>query len=379
MPMKRLTVMLISLPLFCHAAFANNSQKSEIELIKKQLVELQKRLADLEAKANQQSEPNTQNVATAKTNTAQPKKPEDGTIKLYATLRPTYGYIEEQDDELMDIQDALSHAGFKSTYQFQPGWQAIAHGEWSIDLGNNGDFGKARQVYVALDSPIGQIGLGKQRPVQYTLIAEYVDIFNHRSSPFAYDVESPFFVNNLVTYENQFNDFKFMIGGQFDGDNGDDFADFINTGLGYSSNGLHLSLTYSTQNDFNEQQIKIGETEVLAGMAALDITDNLYAAIAYQDVDYQRLTPRSGSTLDVSLGYRFHPLYRAKLGFFDFDDGINAYGSNSHQGANLTLEWLPSDNLRFHLEYLTKDFDFLLDSQSISIGFRYDYSQQWAY
>ena len=170
-----------------------------------------------------------------------------------------------------------------------------------------------------------------------------------------------------------------MIGGQFDGDNGDDFADFINTGLGYSSTGLHLSLTYSTQNDFNEQQIKIGETEVLAGMAALDITDNLYAAIAYQDVDYQRLTPRSGSTLDVSLGYRFYPLYRAKLGFFDFDDGINAYSSNSHQGANLTLEWLLSDNLRFHLEYLTKDFDFLLDSQSISIGFRYDYSQQWAY
>ena len=376
--MKRFNILLCAPLLFSHVAHANDNQANEIELIKQQLVALQKRLADLEAKASQQA-PTNKNDVPENPEGLQPKKNEDGSIKLYATLRPTYGYIEDHNDDFWDIQDALSHAGFKSTYQFKPGWQAIAHGEWSIDLGNNGDFGKARQVYVALDSPVGQFGLGKQRPVQYTLIAEYVDIFNHRSSPFAYDVESPFFVNNLVTYENQISDFKFMIGGQFDGDSGDDFADFINTGLGYSRNGLHLALTYSRQNDYNQQQLKIGKTEVVAGMAALDISDNLYAAIAYQDVDYQRVNSRSGSTLDVSLAYRFHPLYRAKLGFFDFDDGNSKLETKSHQGANLTLEWLPSDNLRFHLEYLTKDFDALNDTQSISVGFRYDYSQQWAY
>ncbi|MGB0986803.1 MAG: porin [Pseudoalteromonas spongiae] len=376
--MKRFNLLLCAPLLFAHVAHADTSQENEIELIKQQLLELQKRLADLEAKAKQQGATNKNDMPESP-EVLQPKKREDGSIKLYATLRPTYGYIEDQNDDFWDIQDALSHAGFKSTYQFKPGWQAIAHGEWSIDLGNNGDFGKARQVYVALDSPIGQFGLGKQRPVQYTLIAEYVDIFNHRSSPFAYDVESPFFVNNLVTYENQISDFKFMVGGQFDGDSGDDFADFINTGLGYSRNGLHLALTYSRQNDYNQQQLKIGKTEVVAGMAALDISDNLYAAIAYQDVDYQRVNSRSGSTLDVSLAYRFHPLYRAKLGFFDFDDGNSKLETKSHQGANLTFEWLPSDNLRFHLEYLTKDFDALNDTQSISVGFRYDYSQQWAY
>ncbi|WP_394224889.1 porin [Pseudoalteromonas spongiae] len=376
--MKRFNLLLCAPLLFGHVAHANNSQTNEIELIKQQLLELQKRLADLEAKASKQGATN-KNDMPENPEVLQPKKSEDGSIKLYATLRPTYGYIEDQNDDFWDIQDALSHAGFKSTYQFKPGWQAIAHGEWSIDLGNNGDFGKARQVYVALDSPIGQFGLGKQRPVQYTLIAEYVDIFNHRSSPFAYDVESPFFVNNLVTYENQISDFKFMVGGQFDGGSGDDFADFINTGLGYSRNGLHLALTYSRQNDYNQQQLKIGKTEVVAGMAALDISDNLYAAIAYQDVDYQRVNSRSGATLDVSLAYRFHPLYRAKLGFFDFDDGNSNRETKSHQGANLTFEWLPSDNLRFHLEYLTKDFDALDDTQSISVGFRYDYSQQWAY
>ncbi|KPV98498.1 hypothetical protein AN214_00259 [Pseudoalteromonas sp. P1-9] len=376
--MKRFNILLCAPLLFSHVAHANDNQANEIELIKQQLVALQKRLAGLEAKASQQGATNKNDVPENPEG-LQPKKNEDGSIKLYATLRPTYGYIEDHNDDFWDIQDALSHAGFKSTYQFKPGWQAIAHGEWSIDLGNNGDFGKARQVYVALDSPVGQFGLGKQRPVQYTLIAEYVDIFNHRSSPFAYDVESPFFVNNLVTYENQINDFKFMIGGQFDGDSGDDFADFVNTGLGYSRNGLHLALTYSTQDDYDQQQIKIGKTEVVAGMAALDISDNLYAAIAYQDVDYQRVNSRSGTTLDVSLAYRFHPLYRAKLGFFDFDDGNSKLETKSHQGANLTFEWLPSDNLRFHLEYLTKDFDALKDTQSISVGFRYDYFQQWAY
>ncbi|WP_372768307.1 porin [Pseudoalteromonas sp.] len=377
--MKLFNLLFYASSLFCNEVLANTNQVSEIESIKKQLVELQKRLADLEAKATQQTVSNSSDKQAVKTEDVNVNHNDDSTIKLYATLRPTYGYNEVHNDKFWDIQDALSHAGFKSTYQIKPNWKAIAHGEWSIDLGNNGDFGKARQVYVAVESPIGQFGLGKQRPAQYTLIAEYVDIFNHRSSPFAYDVESPFFINNLVTYENQFNDFKLMIGGQFDGNAGDDFADFINMGLGYSRSGLHLALTFSTRNDFNGQQSKVGKTEVLAGMAALDITEKLYAAIAYQYVDYQRSNRKSGSTLDVSLGYHFHPLYRAKVGFFDFDDGMPSLLSNSHQGTNLTLEWLPRENLRFHLEYLIKDFDVFQDTRAISIGFRYDFSQQWAF
>ena len=107
-----------------------------------------------------------------------------------------------------------------------------AHSEWSIDLGNNGDFGKARQIYVALDSPIGKFALGKQRPVQYTLIAEHVDIFNHRNSPFACDVYRPFFVDDMATYQKSFDRIKFMLAGQFDGDNDINSADFVNTGLG---------------------------------------------------------------------------------------------------------------------------------------------------
>ena len=120
-----------------------------------------------------------------------------------------------------------SNAGIKSTFEFSANWKAILHGEWGVDLSNNGDFGKARQVYVALDSPYGQVGIGKQRPVQYSFIAEYVDIFNHSLSPFAYDPESPFFVNNLLTYKKQINAFTWMLASQFDGENTNDDSDFF--------------------------------------------------------------------------------------------------------------------------------------------------------
>jgi predicted porin len=122
-------------------------------------------------------------------------------LRVYATVRPTFGYIDENDEKLWDVRDALSHAGFKATTHFDEEWSAVLHGEWGIDLSNNGDFGKARQVYIALNSPVGTIGIGKKRPAQYLFIAEYVDIFNHSNSPFSYDPESIFFVDNLITYK----------------------------------------------------------------------------------------------------------------------------------------------------------------------------------
>ncbi len=373
----KLSYISLFISLCCCPVYADEYQ-DEIAAIKKQLAELQKRLAKLEGK--NQDAPKAKNSAKLTPEQVAPKAVnEKGDIKVYASLRPTYGYAEQADDGFWDIQDALSNAGFKSTYSFIPGWSAIAHGEWSVDLGNNGDFGKARQVYVALSSPYGQIGLGKQRPAQYTLIAEYVDLFNHRSSPFAFDMESPFFVNNMVTYQKQFDRVKFMLGAQFDGEHNQDGADFINTGLGYSNNGLHMSVTYSSKDVFDDKNVKLGNTDVLAAMIAKDFTANLYGAMAYQDVDYNHVMSRSGSTFDVSLGYRFHPSYRAKLGYFDFDDGQLNLESLSHNGGNITLEWLPSDNLRFHLEYLTKSFDILPNFYSVSMGFRYDYSQIWSY
>ncbi len=364
-PTKTMLVLsgLLSLPLY-----ATESSSNDISQVKQELELLKNKLEKLEAAQ-----------ATAKTQSSKEVTSSKGEVKVYASLRPTFGRIDDHGDDFSDVQDALSNAGFKSTYEFKPGWTAIMHGEWSVDIANNADFGTARQVYVGVRTPYGQVAIGKQRPVQYTLIAEYVDIFNHRSSPFAYDVEGPFFVDNLVTYEHTIDNFKFMLGGQFNGPSGEDDNDFFNTGLAYDADGLHLALAYSSKNEFDENDIKLGGVDVLGFSVAKEFDSGVYAAAAYQSVDYDFIQERDGDTVDVSLGYRFAPEYRVKVGYFAFDDGKVDAETENHDGANLTLEWLPSDNLRFHLEYLTKSYDELEDSDSITIGFRYDYANTWQY
>jgi len=373
---------LVLSALTCMGASANDVN-SEIALLKKQLALLQSKIEQLEKNQSATKTVDKQVVTTktepvVETRVAKNQK-SNKDIKLYASLRPTFGYIDEGDNEVFDVRDALSNAGFKSTYAFKDGWKAILHGEWSIDLSNNADFGKARQVYVAVDSPFGQVGIGKQRPVQYTLIAEYADIFDHSNSPYAYDQESPFFVNNLLTYKKTFNNFTWMLAGQFDGENGKDKNDFFNGGLSYDKDNLHVAVTYSTKDIIDEGDVDIGSNNVYAGGVAYTFDNDLYVALAYQSVDYQRdsLADRDGHTFDLSFAYPLGEYYKVKTGVFDFEDGYDSAMSRDHSGANLTFEWLPADSLRFHVEYLYRDFDQMSDFSSISFGFRYDYSQIW--
>lgn len=202
-----------------------NDLQQELRLLKEQLALLQNKVIALEkliekspesvGSINQLSKPVKTTKSMVKSETEINKD-----IKLYASLRPTIGHIDENSESAWDVRDALSNAGFKSTFQFKENWTAILHGEWSIDLSNNANFGKARQVYVAVDTPYGKVGIGKQRPVQYLFIAEYSDIFDHSNSPFAYDTESPFFVDNMVTYQLKSGDFTWMLASQFDGEEG---------------------------------------------------------------------------------------------------------------------------------------------------------------
>lgn len=166
------------------------TEKQELALLKREMAKLLQRIEDLEAKIDKQSLPQkTSSGEKQKVVASEEEKAhvvnENNNVRVYATLRPTFGYIDENNDNNFDVKDALSHAGFKAESEFKKDWTAILHGEWGIDLSNNGDFGKARQVYVAVDSPYGRIGIGKQRPVQYLFLAEYVDIFNHGASPFS--------------------------------------------------------------------------------------------------------------------------------------------------------------------------------------------------
>lgn len=357
-----------------------------LEELKLHLEILQKKIAQLE----KQQMASIDSVAKAKKDSQKSKQePTDklakntNSLKVYGTIRPTFGYIDENDTTQADIRDALSHAGFKATSEIDEGWSATLHGEWGIDLSNNGDFGKARQVYVALNSPVGTVGIGKQRPAQYLFIAEYVDIFDHGSSPFAYDPESIFFVDNLVTYNYKNNGYTWMAAAQFNGDDGDNYSDLVNLGLSYDNKGLHVAATYLTQGAHNSiNNDTIGDDETYAAAIAYDFDSGLYLALGYQDKEYQRINgemDRDGHTLDASAAYWLAKEYRLKLGYFDFSDGFSHDQSHDFSGFNTTLEWIPKPWLRFHLEYLQRDFDYLDDFSSVSIGFRYDFSKQWQY
>jgi uncharacterized coiled-coil protein SlyX len=363
-------VALLSLIYAVNVSATSNTQ-DEIALLKAQLKLLQQKIEALEkAQANHSAaKKSAPNPGMDKPGKAKPDKD----LKFYATIRPTYGYIDNAGESTLDVRDALSHMGVKSTHQFSNDFKATLHGEWGIDLSNNGDFGKARQVYVALDTPLGEVGIGKQRPAQYLYIAEYIDIFNHASSPFAYDPESIFFVNNFLTYSKQFGDFTFKAGAQYDGENGDNYSDLFNAGLSYDVDNLHLAMTYQN-NQVYDAETHLGENSILAFSGAYTFPSDLYLAVGYQDKQYDRIisNDRDGSTFDISLGYPITKHYKLKLGYFDFDDGQDNSG-DGFDGYNVTLEWLPADKLRFHLEYLTKDFANNSGFDSISVGFRYDY------
>ncbi len=271
---------------------------ADIENLERQLAELKARFM------TQNSELKAATPVAKSTPQSDPVKPpteSSTTLKTYATIRPTFGIINQGDASNWDVRDALSHAGIKVTHEFMPGWQAELHGEWGIDLANEGNFGKSRRAYTALGTPYGRFGIGKQRPAQYLFIAEYVDIFNHASSPFAYDPESIFFVDNLVTYRYELGPMTFIAAGQFNGDKGDNQTDLFNTGLSYDNTGLHAAITYQ-QNDVYDNEQHIGENQLWSGSLAYQFTSRFYAAMAYQDKDYQRvgsLDSRQGHTFDL--------------------------------------------------------------------------------
>lgn len=365
---------------------AYNEVLETLAELKQQINFLKKRIAHIEkeqvADSNKQkSSVIKKNVEVKKSNQKKTEDKQNNNVRVYATLRPTFGYIDENGESLWDVRDALSHAGFKFTNEFMPNWRAEAQGEWGIDLSNNGDFGKSRRAYVALDSPYGRVGIGKQRPPQYLLIAEYIDIFNHGSSPFAYDPESIFFVNNLITYKFKSNDFTWLAAAQFDGSNGDDGNDLFNVGLSYDKDSLHVALTYLTE-DERENGIKVGENDIVGGAIAYNLTNDWYLAVGYQDKKYKHdslFGERNGHTFDISSSYRLSEILRFKVGYFDFDDGHDYLLSRNFDGYNSTLEWLPSSDLRFHIEYLERNYDYLEDFSSWSIGFRYDFSTDWRF
>ncbi len=375
--------------LICVGAFSTRAVGADITLesLKLQIEKLQDQVKQLEEAQLQAQQQQVQVVAVPAVEPAPDKltsdtsKKTNNTISAYATMRPTFGYIDEDGDSFYDVRDALSRAGIRATNEFMPGWTAELHGEWSIDMANSGDFGKARKAYAAVASPYGRVGIGKDRPPQYLLIAEYVDIFNHANSPFAYDAESVFFVDNMLTYHLQTGKFSWLAAGQFDGGSGSDDADLVNLGVGFDHGEFHGAISYLIEDSLASEVIT-GEDEVWAASLAHGFDNGLYLAAAYQERTYKRdqiSQDRDGHTIDLAAAYPLGEQFKVKLGYFEFDDGYGQFISRKFDGYNTTLEWLPDENLRFHIEYLYRDMDYFEDFSSWGVGFRYDFAKEWQF
>lgn len=337
-----------------------NAYASEEQSLDQQVETLNQRIAQLENDAT--------TSASAFENTQ---------MNLYGSFRPTLSYFDK--DETVDVRDALSRIGIKASTDFGDGWSGFAHGEWGIDIANSGNFGKGRKAFAGIASPYGQIAIGRQRTAQYTLVAEYVDIFNHGNSPFAFNQESPFFADNFVTYQLVSGDFTWMAGAQVDGDTGENGVDMINLGVGYDIDQLHLGLGYASQNTMTDTGIE-GDDKTIFGVVSYTFSNDLYLAVSYQDKKYNydaQSNDRSGGTLDSALSYPIAKNYKIKLGYYQFKDGIKDNTSADYDGFNTTLEWNPLSNVRVHLEYLVMNSDHRADDNALTLGFKYDFSYSW--
>lgn len=304
-------------------------------------------------------------------------------LNIYGTFRPILTAEDDGTDNSVDVGDGLSRFGLTGSTPVMESSKVFFRGEWNIRLHEGGQLNGtaqdgARKAFVGIEGELGRVAIGKQRPPHYNLIAEHVDIFNHRSSPYAYDNAGPFFVDNMTTYQykDKANGLNFQAAVRSDGTSGKNNEDMVNAGLGFTANNMYLAIAYlkstsPSQADSNEEG---SETENVA-LATYIHLDDLYLAAAYQTITE---TTELGNdvdvtTLDVSAAYTLPNRYKVKAGVFIYDDGIDGSLSLKNQGANITLERQLADNVRVHVEYLTKDFDEADTISALSIGLRYDF------
>lgn len=299
------------------------------------------------------------------------------TLSIHGTFRPTLVVHDNGNDTSYDVGDALSRIGFKGSLPITDGLEAIFEGEWSIDISDNGDFGKSRKAYVGLKSNYGTIAIGKQRTPHYLLIAEPVDIFNHANSPFAYDNVGTFFANNQISYRYYFDHFQFLGAIQTNGSEGDDKADIVNFGASYTIHDWYIATAYLSQTiPFTADALEEGNELTNIAVTTSYSFNSFYIAAAYQKLENDTdANDIDGHTIDISGSMKFAN-NKIKIGIFEYDDGLKSV-SKEHRGWNITFEKQLNPQFRAHIEYLYKDFEIPeADNQNtIAIGFRYDFER----
>ena len=326
-------------------------------------------------------------------------------VTVYGSLRPSLTNSDFGDDSSTDVTDFLTRVGVKGHVAIGEGLTAVYRGEWDADIEANGDFGDARLAYVGLQTGLGQIAIGKQWDPHFNIIAEVTDIFNHRSSPFGYDEISPFRTNQLVTYMAQMGGLNIQAGARFNGSSENnaggasdssepDDADAGSIGIGYRMGPLYAGVSYLEQHEAKDYE------RSFTGLgASMDVSENLYLAITYQDieVDNHELMDKDGmvmspvmdydqSSFDLAAAMALGGGYKLKASYFDFDGddqptAINDKGETtemrrSYDGYNLTLERQLNDQVRVHAEWLQRDIEDGDEQDHFSIGFRYDFEAE---
>ncbi len=320
-------------------------------------------------------------------------------VVVYGSFRPSLTYTDDGDNTNTDVTDFLTRVGVKGHVDITDSLTAIYQGEWDADIESDGDFGDARQVYVGLRGGLGQIAIGKQWDPHFNVVAEVTDIFNHRASPFAYDERGPFRTNNLVTYMAHMGGLSLQAGARFDGttenddakgENGSatqpDDADAASIGIGYRMGPMYAGVSYLEVHGANDH-----ETSFTGFGASMDVSENLYLAVTYQDIEDDDVAFLDGhvvdfdqSSLDVAAAMALGGGYKLKASYFDWDGDEDAHDDaterrsfdRSFDGYNLTLERQLNENLRVHAEYLQRDIDDGEEEDHISIGFRYDFEAE---
>jgi predicted porin len=298
----------------------------------------------------------------------------DTDVSIYGRFWPRLTY-ENSDGSSTDITDALSRVGIKSSTQITESLSAVLHGEWDVDIEQNGNFGDARLAYVGIKSEgLGMVAIGKQWDPYFNTVAEVTDIFYHRASPFGYDNQGPFRSGNLVTYANSFAGFNITAGMQVDGEvgNGDDSAshgdnvDAASVGASFSAGPIYIGASYLRQNKDDDMV----ERNFLGIGGSLNVMENLYLAATYQYItdNYDDGSELNPYTLDLAAAYSFGSV-KALLGFFtsDPDDG------NELMGYNITLIKEVHPALDVFAEWVLTDKDQGDDVNTLSLGFRYDF------
>ncbi len=384
--MKPLQVFVVAMAMFMAGSVqaGGSADMHTLESLVETIKEQQRQLEALQKQVEHLKEVATAADSHAKHAVAEAQKKQG--VVLYGSLRPSLTYSDFGDDTNYDVTDFLSRVGVKGHVDISEGLTAFYRGEWDVDIENNGDFGDARLAYVGVTTGLGQIAIGKQWDPHFNIVAEVTDIFNHRASPFGYDDVGPFRTNQLVTYKAQMGGLNIQAGARFDGtsDNsagGDnsgasepDDADAGSLGIGYRMGPLYAGVSYLEVHHAEDR-----EQTFMGFGASMDVSENLYLAVTYQDIDDDdRLVDNAAmdldqSTLDIAAAMGLGGGYKLKAAYFDWDgDDVD----RSFDGYNLTLENQINKNLRVYAEWLQRDIDDVDEHDHISVGFRYDFEAE---